>query len=412
MMNNKLYSIAVLVIFLTLQLAAMEQVSFDAILGAKRWDKNKKTWELAIGNPPNLFVDTGFAHKAYEELEVKSSDVLLLSLPYWPLAEAEFTCALEIEAKGSGMITMTHRNQRNSIIDQWDENFKGSGLIKFTCLWPQILMDKKEKLECRIFVSSSVPVKVKQLYIYQTIRQIFHLDTKDPVRGIIYNRLSEMPEASREFKDSLEVMKINRDVAPLIYSRSGGIGYGLVMPLFTQNGCGVLWRSFGKADIIVHANAQANEAKLYRKPYEIGNTTGWSQGFFTFDTTEINRFDAEGLWVGSIGEKRNQLASVRADEVNPEALLDFVAFIPQNRINLPANHKFTKMEFRYQDASGLWSKRTTVIPAGSKSVGLANRNPGIQVLWHDGKDWSLGDVFKVFLDTSLIIRENSIVFLE
>lgn len=412
-MKNKLYLITGFIICLVIQLIAVEQVGFDAILGAKRWDKNKKTWELAIGNPPLLFSDTDFAYKLYEDLEVKRTDVLLLSLPYWPRAEVEFTCALEIEAEKGGMITMTHRNQRNSIIDEWDESFKGSGLVKFTCLWPQILMDKKEKLECRIFISSTTPIKVKQLYIYQTIRQIFHLDTKDPTRGIIYNRLNEIPDTDREYKDSLEVMKVTRNVGSLINSRGSGMGYGLIMPLFCQNGCGVLWRLFGKVDIIVHANARPDEAKLYRKPYKAGNTDGgWSQGFFSFDTTELNRLDANGLWVGSLGEKNNQLASVRADEVNPTALLNFVAFIPQNRINLPPNHKFTKMEFRYQDGNGLWGKRTMSVPSGSKAVGLANRNPGIQVLWYDGKEWSLGDVFKVYLDSSLIIRENSIVFLE
>ncbi len=387
---------------------AVEQTTFDVIQGAKRWDRVNKLWELAVGNPQPLFPDDNILIREFDELKIGSKETRLLQLPYWPRTDAEFTCVVEIEAKGSGMLTMTHRNQRNSIVDQWDENFKGSGLVVFNCIWPYVVMDEKEKYESRFSLSSSRPVEVKKLYIYQTMRQIFRLDSQNPFRGIMFNRPAP---ANSEILDSISMTRLSEQTVPLITSSGGGLGYGLPMPVFAQNGCGVMWRMFGDVSIIVNANAEASEGKLHRRSFEVGRKGEWKQGFFAMETAWLNRLDADGYWVGSMGEKQNLLASIRGGS-GGDSLLDYVVFIPQNRINLPKGHKYKNMQFRFQGTNGLFQRASFEVPPESEAVAMVNRNPGIQILWLIKNEWQLGNVLRVYLDSSLVVRENSIVFIE
>lgn len=391
----------------TLRAEAVEQIAFDAIQGAKRLNRTNRTWELAIGKSPTLFPDSDFLIHEFEDMKIGRSETRLLQLPFWPRTDAEFTCVLEIEAAGGGTLTMTHRNQRNSIVDQWDADFSGSGFVSFNCLWPYVVMDENEKYEARISLASSRPVEVVAIYIYQTMRQIFRLDSPEPVRGIACSR--SIP-GTDETLDSIRGVRPGEQPVPLITSKAGGPGYGVPMPVFYQSGCGVLWRLAGEASIIVNANAEASEGKLYRRSFDVGrkDTAKWLTGFFMMDTGWLNRLDANGLWVGTLGEKNNLLASIRGNG----SLIDFVAFIPQNRINLPKNHKYKVMRFRYQAVNGLYQQASLDVPPGSSAVALVNRNPGIQILWLIKDEWQLGGVLRVYLDTSLVVRENSIIFVE
>jgi hypothetical protein len=383
------------------------QVSFDAIQGAKRFNRVNRTWELAIGKPPPLFPCSDLLVRDLEDMEVGRRETRILELPFWPRTDAEFTCTLEIETSGGGSMTMTHRNQRNSVVDQWDENFTGSGFVSFKCLWPYVVMDENEKYEARISLSSSRPVRLVAIYLYQTLDQVFRLNSGDPTRGIIYNRSTSGKEETLE---SIRGVRLTETSVPLITSKGGGLGYGVLMPVFAQNGCGVLWRLAGEASVIVKANAKSDEGKLYRRSFDIGrpDNAKWQTGFFMLDTGWLNRMDADGFWVGTLGEKSNLLASIRGEN----SLLDFVAFIPQNRINLPEKHQYKTMRFRYQAANGLYQLATLEIPPGSSAVALVNRNPGIQVLWLVENEWRLGAVLRAYLDSTLIVRENSIILVE
>ncbi|MDD2404268.1 MAG: hypothetical protein PHI56_06975 [Victivallaceae bacterium] len=398
--------VVALIVGNALFMSAIEQVSFDSILGAKRRDKTNKLWELALGNPLPLFPNHHFISADVEKDTVRGENHLL-TLPFWPTANHDFTCALDIETENRGSITMIHRNQKGSVVQEWDEFFDGSGNVKFRCRWPQILMNGNEKFEMRVSIKCSKPITVRKIYIYQSMRQIFRLDSPSPVRGFLsrdFTADTKNTEIEPGLYDGFEAAKIIGDEYTMIRSALG-TNYGLVMPVAYANGCSVVWRSFGKATVAVYADACKDETKLHRRIFEIGENGLWQQGIFTLDTSLMERCEPAYIWSGKVTSQGNIMAAVQGKGT----IMDFLAFLPQNRIDLPENHKFKVIKFRYRDINGMWERASLSIPSDAKALGIVNRNPGIQLLWLRGSNWELTEVLRNFQPNTLAIREDSIV---
>jgi len=397
------------------------RVQFENIEGAKRWDRDAGTWELAYGGPLQLFRDGRCLQSEAPDVVVRPG-APAMSLGRFPGVRPalSFTCALELAQGQGGVLTLQLCQTDGAIISERMATFGADGWLSVACQTPP---DTDDDTALELRASATGQVTVTRVVLSRRFEQLFQADTPFPLQGMAWHKFGASDTFSPHFeagnyrhhrtgdwrglcptevRDGIAVGVLNKSYYPLLCTRLGAQA-GVPVPVRGAGGCRLCWRGVGEYTLPIISDSVPTRAY---KNERVGGPDGWHDTELALDPNFLDS-SGNGIWNG-FREYDWQCGTTLVTNYGDGAI-DYLVLLPQNRIPLPPGTA-RAISLRYLNQARQWTAFTTPIPDTAKAVGLVFQAERRTTLWSETETgWQpLGTIPDGVAPNRLLVEPNSI----
>jgi len=392
-------------------LAGAVTVDPAQIAGVKR--VTPEYLELAWSGPRKLFTDdTAVAVKTGNWKLAAETQVIADFKALRP--GVSFTCAVKA-VSGSGPVKLTVSDNTGKVIasvtvkvnaGQWSKAAFSAGEVKAA------------SGEYRIAAAGNPGIELGAVSLYRSFEQSFEQGTKAPLEGVSFHKFGSSEAVSPNLTpgsnfdgskkcwntaaagvfEGVDIGEMDKNFLPLagVSKKSDG---GIKLEVPTRNGCYVNYMLFNTLTLSLQ-----KENSGHRNCYA-GKKDKWSQGSFDLVVDDVDN-NKDAIWRGGAGQSWASSSTLLLNYGSGK--IAYIAFLNQNRIDLPEDAK--NFSFEYRGATDPAVRFQTPVPDKARSVALVKRGDGgTQLVWNINGVWTGGSVIRDSADPDcLMVRNNSI----
>jgi len=420
---------AALWILAGIAVGAETSIAFKTIQGTKRRDLRAGTWELAWGGPMQLFRD------GRSVLVLDTDAVLVPGAGPRPLVAVRdirrgisFTCLIQLVESRGGILDVNFTAADGSILSRGATSFGEDGWVALTF---EIEGHAPAKSVLRLHAKASGPTKVRRIVLYRSFDQLFFRDSPYPLRGMVFRKFGTRDELSsslnpgtdrdyttklwrtypKGLEDGIEVADLIQNHLALLCTKKGTLS-GVSMPIGVMGGCRLCRRGKERFTLTMLIDG-SHEQPLppgYRHRWQsigLGDPAEWSADEVALDPAFLDA-DGNGVWSGYFMYSWHE-SNVLVQNYG-KGKLDYLVFLPQNRIALPAAPDRGRLSLTYRTGKGDWRLIELDIPPAAVALGLVYEKPHVtQLFWQTDRGWlPTEQVTDSFGPNFLAVRANGL----